>query len=387
VTIALVVGVIGGGAAGGAVGYYLGNRHDDSAQVSRTATTGLPIAGSSTTNDPSATPTAGSGATATPPQSTEAAVSTNSGDLDAAVAKVNPAVVTIENQQQVSNGSTQTAGMGSGFVIDDQGHIVTNNHVVEGASGLNVIFSDGSKATATIVGSDPFQDVAVIKVDGKVPAHVTFGDSSKLQLGQRIVAIGSALGEFRNTVTNGIVGGLDRSVDTGEGYRIGNLVQHDAPINPGNSGGPLIDANGNVVGMNTLVVRGGYGQAGAEGLGFAIAGNTVKDFANQIIANGKINRPYLGVSFRPVSQQSSPGGLQSGPQPVVVVEVVKGSPADQAGLKAGDIVLKIDGVTLDDQHLALNELFNHKPGDTVTLTIQRGDSQSDVKVTLGSRPA
>jgi 2-alkenal reductase len=303
------------------------------------------------------------------------------------VNKVNSAVVTIENQQQGADGTEQTASMGSGFIIDEQGHIVTNNHVVDGADDLVVILLDGTKVNASVVGTDSFQDVAVIKMDGKVPAVVPFGDSSAVQPGQSVLAIGSALGEFRNTVTDGIVGGVGRSLDTGEGYLLGNLIQHDAPINPGNSGGPLLNLDGAVIGMNTAVVRGGFGQTGSEGLGFAIASNTVKSYADAIIANGQVAHPYIGMSFRSLSPADGSTASDAA-EPVMVVDVSPGGPTARAGLVPGDTILAVEGVTLDGEHQLLNEVYKHHAGDVVTFTVlhENGD-QDQVKVTLGDQSA
>lgn len=266
--IALLIGLIGGGLLGGLAGYHYGSQSNSEATVAE-----------ATASSPPSSPDTGSTSSNASTQTT--------GDI---VAAVNPAVVTIVSEQRSDFGPSRSTGTGTGMIIDTEGHIVTNHHVVDGADSLEVIFSDGERASATLIGSDPYQDVAVIKVDAQVPATITFGDSDKVKPGDSVIAIGSALGEFRNTVTDGIVSATGRSLDTGQGYRLENLIQHDAPINPGNSGGPLINMSGEVIGMNTAVVRGGFGQPGAEGLGFAIESNTVKRFAEQIIAEGRRNR-------------------------------------------------------------------------------------------------
>ncbi|MFO7271535.1 MAG: trypsin-like peptidase domain-containing protein [Sphaerobacter thermophilus] len=362
--IALLIGLIGGGLLGGLAGYHYGSQSNSEATVAE-----------ATASSPPSSPDTGSTSSNASTQTT--------GDI---VAAVNPAVVTIVSEQRSDFGPSRSTGTGTGMIIDTDGHIVTNHHVVDGADSLEVIFSDGERASATLIGSDPYQDVAVIKVDAQVPATITFGDSDKVKPGDSVIAIGSALGEFRNTVTDGIVSATGRSLDTGQGYRLENLIQHDAPINPGNSGGPLINMSGEVIGMNTAVVRGGFGQPGAEGLGFAIESNTVKRFAEQIIAEGRVERPYLGISFRPVTRAGR--SIGDSEQPVLVMEVASGSPADEAGLRPGDVITAIDGTTLDDEHPFLNVLYAYEPGDTVTLTIQsgRGSGQSrDVDVTLGSQ--
>jgi 2-alkenal reductase len=277
------------------------------------------------------------------------------------------------------NGTEQELGAGSGWIYDSDGHVITNNHVVEGADTFVVQFADGTKADATLVGTDPFQDVAVLKLaDGtKIPEVATVGDSSQMRAGDQVVAIGSPLGEFTNTVSEGIIGGLDRSLDTGAGYSLQNLIQHDAPISPGNSGGPLLNMQGQVIGMNVAKVD--YQQANgasATGLGFAIDGNTVKSIADQIIAtNGNMKYPYLGIAG-----QETQNGQE-------VVQVQDGSPAAQAGLQPGDIITAVDGTTLDADHLLQDQLFKHKVGDTVQLTIDRDGQTMTISVTLGERPA
>ncbi|HET9014951.1 MAG TPA: trypsin-like peptidase domain-containing protein [Thermomicrobiaceae bacterium] len=313
---------------------------------------------------------------------------TLSASVSAIVGRVDPAIVTIVNTPPGASPSSQSSqtDMGTGMILDHQGHIVTNNHVIEGGGSLQVIFSDGHTVAATLVGTDAFQDIAVIKVAGPVPATVNFGDSSQLQPGQRVVAIGSALGEFHNTVTEGVVSASGRSLDTGNGYLLENLVQHSAPINPGNSGGPLIDLSGNVVGMNTAIVQGGFGQTGADGLSFAIASNTVRSYVGQLIAYGAIARPYVGITFRPIDQGNTTLSANAQPQPIVVAEVSPGSPATQAGIRVGDQITAVGGTSLDDQHPFLNVLYRYRPGDVVTLRVESGGSTRDVKVTLVARP-
>jgi S1-C subfamily serine protease len=313
-------------------------------------------------------------------------------------AKADQAVVTITNYQQVSdqfggrqrsgqngqngqNGSPQAVDEGSGYIIDDAGHVVTNAHVVAGGVKFTVQFADGTSVPATLVGMDDLQDVAVLKLDlsggQKVPGTVAFGDSSTVRAGDEVVAIGSPFGEFTNTVTQGIVNGLNRSLDTGEGYRLPNLIQHDAPIYPGNSGGPLLNMQGQVIGMNVAKATPAMlGDNSADNFGFAIASNAVKADVDQILATGKVARPYLGIQG-----QEQPDGQ-------VVVVVSPNSPAEQAGLQAGDVITKVDGKQISDQNPLANLLiFSHKPGDTVTLTIERNGTEQTVTVTLGERPS
>lgn len=350
------------------------------------------------------------------------------------VQNVSPAVVTVYNkvaQSQVSsgndpfgngggnngqggngqggNGNSQggsssngfvTQGIGSGVIIDKQGYIVTNAHVVEGAQQVQVAYNDGKQlVTAKVVGSDQLGDIAVLKVDGTVPAVATLGDSSKVQVGETVVAIGSALGNFRNSASKGIVSGLNRTVDELQSTDV--YIQTDAPINHGNSGGPLVDLNGQVIGINTAVLRSTSGTGGnsndvAEGLGFAIPSNTVKYIVNQLIQTGTVTRPYFGITYEMISPAIA--GTEYAGESVPAVEgawvhgnnnqsgVVAGGPADQAGLKDNDVITAIDSTTLDDNHPLVSVLQNYKPGDTIKLTVQRGNQTLTLSLTLGSRP-
>lgn len=309
----------------------------------------------------------------------------------AVVNKVGPAVVTVVNQLASSPGPFRSGvnpeALGSGVIIDSSGHIVTNSHVVSGGSAFQVIFSDGRKVTAELVGRDELSDVAVLKVGGPVPAVASFGDSSQLQVGQRVVAIGSALGDFRNTVTHGIVSGLDRSLIDQGGPSLTGLIQTDAPINHGNSGGPLLNLQGQVIGLNTAVVR-SSGMLGdvAEGLGFAIPSNTVKRIADELIKNGFVARPFLGVSWSPVSPQiASYYGL--GTTAGALIQAVQpNSPASAAGLRPGDVVTAVDGAPIDEQHDFATVLMSHKIGETVKLTVIRGRQTLTLSAKLTERP-
>jgi 2-alkenal reductase len=250
------------------------------------ATSAAPSAQVETTAANSAPATAPT-ATATPRASGQA--TTPVLDATAAVQKAGPSVVTIVNTQTMAGrrgrSPVQATGIGSGVIVDSRGYIVTNYHVVEGQQSLQVIFSDGTEAAARLVGSDEAHDIAVVKVDTAVPAVAEFGNSDTLEPGQPVVAIGSALGDFRNTVTAGVVSALHRELDDTTQSTLGDLIQTDAAINEGNSGGPLIDLDGQVVGINVAVVRGSSNQgAVAEGLGFAIPANTARQIADGLIA-------------------------------------------------------------------------------------------------------
>jgi 2-alkenal reductase len=268
-------------------------------------------------------------------------------------------------------------GTGSGFIVDDEGHVVTNAHVVVGAEKLTVTLYDGTDVPATVVGRDLLLDVAILKLDfpagTKVPGIAAFGDSETLRPGDEVVAIGTALGEFPNTVSDGTVNGVDRSFP-GEG--LGTYIQHDAEIWHGNSGGPLLDLQGEVVGMNTAGIGSGMlgADTGAADMGFAVEGNIVCNAAAELLANGKITWPYMGIT----GEQTQDG--QS------VIDVESDGPSAAAGIEAGDVITAFDGQQIDKDHSLLEVLFNHQPGDTVDVTIDRDGAVHTFQVTLGERP-
>jgi len=308
-----------------------------------------------------------------------------------AVQKVGPAVVTVSGTvagQMTPFGSTGGGTVsGSGVFISDQGYILTNNHVVEGTQGdLTITLSDGSTEKATIVGTDQYNDIAVVKTNGKVPAVATLGNSDVLKPGETVIAIGSPLGDFKNTVTEGVVSATGRSIDTGNGYSIENLIQTDAAINQGNSGGPLVNLAGEVVAINTLIVRNSGSGTVAEGLGFAIPINTARAVAAQLIQSGHITRPYLGIGFQPISPDIA--SMYSLPVQwgAYITGVSSGSPAQKAGLQQGDIITAIGGVSIDANHSYINILFTYKPGQQVTVDINRNGKAQQVQVTLSTSP-
>jgi 2-alkenal reductase len=289
-------------------------------------------------------------------------------------------------------GDVTPQASGSGVIIDKDGHIITNDHVVTGQQSLQVIFADGTKANAMLVGTDPYSDLAVIKVAGPVPAVAEFGDSDSLQPGQPVVAIGSALGDFANTVTAGVVSALHRSIQDANSPSLTNLIQTDAAINHGNSGGPLLDINGKVVGINVAVVRtdtsAGLGGDVAEGLGFAIPGNTAQQIGSQLISKGAVDRPFLGISYQALTPQIAAQYSLPRDTGLLITEVLPGSPAEKAGITANSIMTKFEGTSLADAGSLLQMLMKHKIGDTVTVTIIPAGSQAekDVKLTLAARP-
>ena len=306
-----------------------------------------------------------------------------------AVEKVAPAVVTVvgvvPGQMTFFGPTPDEQVSGSGVIVSPKGYIITNNHVVEGTKSLKVIFADGSEQEAHLVGRDRFADLAVIKVDGKVPAVAVLGNSDALKPGETVIAIGSPLGAFRNTVTVGVVSATGRNLDTGRGYVMEGLIQTDAAINHGNSGGPLVNLAGEVIGINTLIVRNGGGDV-AEGLGFAIPANTVRAVAEQLIAQGYVARPYLGIDWQGITPAIAAHYDLPVKWGVYVVQVAAGSPADKAGLRHGDIITQVGDTPLDEKHPFINTLFAHKPGETVALKVVRGSRTLTLKVTLGERP-
>jgi len=306
------------------------------------------------------------------------------------VEKVGPAVVTvvgtIPGQMTFFGPTGEQTVSGTGFFITDSGYIITNNHVVEGTQQVNIVLSDGTQQKATIVGTDLYSDIAVLKTDGSVPAIARLGNSDVLQPGESVIAIGSPLGNFKNTVTVGVVSATGRAIDTGNGYQIEDLIQTDAAINHGNSGGPLVNLAGEVVGVNTLVVRNTGSGDVAEGLGFAIPVNTAQAVAQQIIEKGYFARPYLGIGFQPINPEVASIYDLPAQWGVYITRVAGNSPASQAGLQQGDIITKIGDVTLDETHSYVNALFEFQPGDQATLEVVRGNETMQVQVTLGEAP-
>jgi 2-alkenal reductase len=300
------------------------------------------------------------------------------------VEQVGPSVVTVINKQTIGGlgEDPQRAGSGTGFIIDEQGHIVTNWHVVNDGEEFEVIFWDGSSAEAELIGSDEVSDLAVVHVEGDMPAVVPLGDSDALKPGQTVLAIGSPLGAFTNTVTEGIVSALGRTV---EGTNYTNLIQHDAAINPGNSGGPLFNLQGEVVGVNTLGINETESGGIAQGLFFAIPSNTVKEIATMLIENGEVVYPFFGVSTVNVTEETAATADLAVTQGAYVLEVTPGSPADEAGVQPGDVIVSIDGEAITQTNPFINVLFKHEPGDTVSTVIQREEEQLTLDVTLIER--
>ena len=321
--------------------------------------------------------------------------------------RLNPAVVYIANEV-----GGRAVSSGSGFVIDKRGYIVTNNHVVAGAEQLDITFSDGTVVPAELVGRDPYADLAVIKVD--YPANklvvVELGDSAVVQPGQKVVAIGNPYG-LKGTMTSGIVSAIGRNLpergDTDNSANAGffsnpDVIQTDAAINPGNSGGPLFDSRGKVIGVNTAIrtdnVSGG--SASNSGIGFAVPVNTVKRISQQLIADGKVSYPYLGIQMQVINNAISTQYKLTVQRGVLVTSVVRNGPGDNAGLRGsqvsrdgrsisvlGDVITAMDGRDVKDSDELISLLSaTHKPGDTVSLTVVRDGATIEIKVKLGERP-
>ena len=305
---------------------------------------------------------------------------------------------------------SQGGSLGSGFVYDDQGHIITNYHVVEGAEQLEVDFTSGYKIYGTVIGTDLDSDLAVVKVNA--PASelhpLPLGDSGALRVGQTVIAIGNPFG-LSGSMTTGIISAMGRTLDSardapsGGFFTAGDIIQTDAAINPGNSGGPLFNLNGEVVGVNRAIRTTNFTDTGEpvnSGIGFAIAINIVKRVVPVLIAEGRYDYPYLGISS--IDELNLPQiealGLQSFTG-AYVTSVTPDGPADQAGIRAGgqttseglnaggDLIIAIDGQGIKSFDDLLQYLINNKaPGETVTLTVLRGQDQLDLPVTLGKRP-
>jgi 2-alkenal reductase len=311
------------------------------------------------------------------------------------VERVRPAVVTVVNEQQspgFGQQQPQEAGRGTGFFIDDAGHIVTNWHVVTGGDTFEVILADGTKLDASLVGSDRLSDLAVVRIDDDVPGSLAWGDSSDLQPGQPVLAIGSPLGAFTNTVTDGIVSALGRDFPGSGSSRepspvYDDLIQHNAAINPGNSGGPLIDLAGDVVGINTLGIAQVPGRnIPAQGLNFAIPANTAQEIVDQLIENGRVAYPFLGVAVQPVTDQIAAQYDLPVDHGVYVRQVTPGGPAADAGIQMGDFIVAMAGEAIDADRSFTEALFSHEPGETVDVTINRAGEEQQVQVTLAERP-
>jgi putative serine protease PepD len=318
------------------------------------------------------------------PASTNATSDTSSTSLDAKAisASASAGVVDITatgaaapQQGPFGQGSSPSTATGSGFVVDGNGHIVTAAHVIDGATSIKVTFSDGVTRTATLAGQDNATDVAVLKVDpsGLTLHPLKLGSSAALGVGDALAVIGSPFG-YEESVSTGIVSGLDRTIQAPNGYTVAHAIQTDAAMNPGNSGGPILDSSGRVVGIADQIATGGTDQS--SGVGFAVPIDLVAGELNQLEAGKTVSHAYLGVG---TTQSTGTTGARVG-------SVVAGGPAASAGLKAGDIVTAIDGKQINGSSDLVAAIAGHHPGDRMELTVRRGSSTLTLTATLGTQP-
>jgi S1-C subfamily serine protease len=290
------------------------------------------------------------------------------------VESIKPSVVAIYTQAQRGNFLFRVVpeeGAGSGMILDTQGHVLTNSHVVRSATSIEVALSDGRRVAGRLVGEDASTDLAVVKIDAGNLKPVRLGDSDALRVGDRVIAVGNALAlPGGPTVTEGIVSAVDRTIAEDDNVVLDDLIQTDAAINPGNSGGPLLDAAGNVVGVNTAIA------SDAQSIGFAIAIAPARGLIDQLIASGKVVRAVLGVQLSDLPPASS---LTGG---AVVAGVQPRSPAEAAGIQARDVIVEIAGRAVKDAQSAKRTIGSHRPGESVQLTVVRGQQRLVLTATL-----
>jgi 2-alkenal reductase len=377
--VMLMVGVLLGAAVGGLTAYFVMTQWaaPETVAVAQPAEPSdfvLPPAEPQAQTTPTEEPTPP--ATETPaPMPTVPAPAPGTGSAEdpivAAVQRVQPATVFV---------LTDAGSSGSGFIISEDGYIVTNDHVIQGAGQFAVTYDNGERVPATLVGASPEFDLAVLKVEGPVPAVATWGDSSAVPVGSQVIAIGSALGDFQNSVTLGILSGVNRQLE-----EIPGMLQTDAAINHGNSGGPLLNRHGEVIGINTMVIRGGY--SNAEGLGFAIPSSLAKSVTQQLIETGAVQWPVIGVFAGALNPQLAEEYGVSISEGAYVTEVIPGSPSEQAGLQVGDVIVAVNGKPVNDREPLVIHILSHKVGDQITVTVLRGSEQLDLQLTLAPRQA
>lgn len=309
-------------------------------------------------------------------------------NITQAVIKVRPAVVTvvgtIPGRETFFGYTGDQRVSGSGVIISADGYAVTNNHVIADSTSVKVLLADGTELPASVIGADPYADLAVLKLEGTVQSYASLGNSENLQPGETVIAIGSPLGEFVNTVTVGVVSATGRMIETDNGYQIENLIQTDAAINSGNSGGPLVNLAGEVIGINTLVVRGNNtGSAPAEGLGFAVPTSVVQEVTGQIIEQGFFSRPYLGIRWQVISPDLASAYDLPVEWGAYVSAIVPGGPADLGGIRVGDIITRIGSVDISENKSFLNALFANQRAETVEIVVVRNGTPESLAVTLG----
>ncbi|HWT40692.1 MAG TPA: trypsin-like peptidase domain-containing protein [Dongiaceae bacterium] len=315
-------------------------------------------------------------------------------DIASVAEKVSPSVVSVVTQTQTQSyyGSTSSGeAAGTGIIVSKDGYVMTNNHVVENASTVSVVDNDGNLyQNVSVIGRDPLNDIAFLKIKAnKTFSAATLGNSSTIRIGQQVVAIGNALGQYSNTVTSGIISGTGRPVtasssDGSASETLTDLIQTDASINPGNSGGPLLNMSGQVIGINTAIVQ------DANGIGFAIPINSTKGVLAGVLETGKVSRAYLGVNYLSITADIARQYNLSVNQGAYVYTngssspVASGSPAEQAGLKLGDVITKVNDISVGTDGSLSSIIGEFKPGDTVTLTFIRNGQTQTTQVTFGT---
>jgi S1-C subfamily serine protease len=318
-----------------------------------------------------------------------ASVLYNEDTVTSVYSNTSPAVVEIDITERTSGyfGNSLIEGQGSGFIIDSTGNILTNNHVVDGATTVNVKLSTGSTVKAEVLGKDAVHDLALVKVDTSAVAGITpltLGNSDDVKIGQMAIAIGNPYG-LENTITVGVISGTNRTM-SGSSTNLTGMLQTDAALNPGNSGGPLLDASGSVIGINTAIETGGMGVS-ARGIGFAVPSNIVSSVLDNLKAGKAITRPWIGVSIRTLDEAQSDSLNLSVNEGVVILSVVEDGPAAKAGITVNDVVTAVGGTTITTSQALQTYVVSKAVGDVITLTIVSGTDTKDVAVTLEERPA
>lgn len=353
----LIIGLLAGSVFGGIVGNYIVMSNPGTFPWARTVATTTPVSQTTGTT----------------------VVTTEEQAIENAVKIASPAVVQI-NTTSVSQSpfwfsSGEQEGIGSGFIVTSDGYVLTNNHVVENATKITVALKDGREFNGRVVGTDSTSDVAVVKIAGTNLPTVQLGDSSTLTVGQKVIAIGNPYG-LSQTVTTGVISALERNVQTSQTQTLVGVVQTDAAINPGNSGGPLIDLNGRVVGMNTMIYQ------NAQGLGFSVSVNTVRKVYEAIRGSGTVVWPALGIQGATVTTAIAQQYNLKTSQGVYIVQVTAGSGAEAAGLRQGDVITAIDGTAMTTIDAVLNYVRSKNVGDIVQVVINRSGTTKTLAVTL-----
>src|SRR3954468_19102424 len=337
---------------------------------------------------------------ATPGSTTPSARGTAPGSYNDAVQKATPSVVNIFTSKEIRSPrhpllndpifrrffgdqpeeAQRASSLGSGVIVSTSGYVITNSHVVEAADEIEVALPDGKKLLAKVVGNDPDTDIAVLRVDGESLPAISFGSSDGLRIGDVVLAIGNPFG-VGQTVTHGIVSALGR---TGLGINtFENFIQTDAPINPGNSGGALVDASGNLIGINTAIFS---RSGGSMGIGFAIPVSTAKMVLEQIVKSGTVTRGWIGVEVQEISPPMAESFKLGSTRGALIAGVLRGGPADKAGMKPGDVLVEVEGRPVADPTSMLNLVAALAPGDTARMKLKRAGKDLDASVTVGRRP-